>query len=154
MAIAALIIVSDQLSKEWIRTNIPLGGATDEVFRISLVHFSNTGAVFGLFADRSLILSIVAILGIILILVFYRQFRLNGIQSEIALGLILGGAVGNLIDRIRLGHVTDFIYAHLWGDFYWPAFNVADASISIGIITLMIFIFITMKKKDEETAKS
>jgi signal peptidase II len=64
------------------------------------------------------------------------------------LGLVFGGAVGNLIDRIRLGYVTDFIDVRLWRDFHWPAFNVADSAITVGSIMLVIFIFLAFRKGD------
>ena len=101
----------------------------------------NKGAAFGLFPGQSLFLTIVALLSIILLLayalVIYRHYPLfyNGLGG-VALGLILGGATGNLIDRLRFGEVTDFI------DFtVWPAFNIADSALSIGAILVVYFFF-------------
>ena len=74
--------------------------------------------------------------------------------ATVALGLVFGGAIGNQIDRIRFGAVTDFIYARLWGDFYWPAFNVADAAISVGMVLLIWFIITLSLKKDETKSKT
>jgi signal peptidase II len=68
--------------------------------------------------------------------------------ATVSLGLIFGGALGNLIDRVRLGYVTDFILVRLWNDFYWPAFNIADSAITIGALTLIIFLILNMKHND------
>jgi signal peptidase II len=146
--VAVLIVVLDQLSKEWIRTNIPLGASLDEVLRFRIVHLSNTGSAFGMFPGQSIILTVVAFIGLVLVLVFYRRYGTASFLGGLAMGLIFGGAVGNLIDRIRLGAVTDFIYARLWGDVFWPAFNVADASVSIGVILFICFIIFGFKKPD------
>jgi len=134
LLIGLIILVVDQLSKAWIRANLLEGQSLFKLgfFRITYVH--NTGAAFGLFQDQSFILTIVAIVAISVILVyalFISRFFpwLESKLSKSALGLLLGGTVGNLIDRLRLGYVTDFI------DFsYWPAFNLADASVTVGVI--------------------
>jgi signal peptidase II len=94
----------------------------------------NTGAAFGLFPDQSFALIIVALVSIVVLLLFVFLFSrrfpfLNDRLGRLALGLILGGTVGNLIDRLRLGHVTDFIDIGIW-----PAFNVADSVVVIGVI--------------------
>jgi signal peptidase II len=70
------------------------------------------------------------------------------------LGLVFGGAVGNLIDRIRFGYVTDFVDVRLWRDFHWPAFNVADSAITVGSIMLAVFIFFTLRKRDGSSSKA
>ena len=82
------------------------------------------------------------------ILFFYRYLPQHSVLGTVALGLIFGGATGNLTDRIRLGNVTDFIYVRLWDNVYWPAFNVADASITIGVIILAVFLLLGLKRKD------
>jgi len=129
-----LIVVADQLSKAWIRTNLPEGRSLFETGFLRITHVHNTGAAFGLFPDQSFALIIVALIGITAILVYalviYHRFPwLDSMLSKSALGLVLGGAVGNLIDRLRFGYVTDFI------DFgFWPAFNIADSAITVGVI--------------------
>ena len=72
----------------------------------------------------------------------------------LALSLIFAGALGNLIDRLRVGHITDFIYVRLWGNFFWPAFNVADSAITVGAISLAIIALVKMRKKDESGPKT
>jgi len=145
--IAALVVVFDQITKSWIRTNLLPGESLPETFHISIIHAQNTGAAFGLFTNQSFILTIIAVIGLIVILFFYRYLSQSNILSNFALGLILGGELGNLTDRIRIGHVTDFIYVRLWNDVYWPAFNIADASITIGVF-LLAFLLLKGIKED------
>jgi signal peptidase II len=152
LPIAALVFGADYLTKWLIRTNLPVGYQSPEVLHFRIINITNTGSAFGLFTNQSFILTIVAIVGIIIILTFYRRIGATSKLAGIAIGLILGGALGNLIDRIFRGRITDFIYFRFWGDFYWPAFNVADSSLSIGIIILIWFIITTMTKKDEQKA--
>ena len=101
-------------------------------FRITHIH--NTGAAFGLFQDQSFPLTIVGAVGVVLIL-FYALFLYqqspfsDNIAGKLALGLILGGTIGNLTDRLRFGYVTDFIDVG-----FWPAFNIADSAITVGAI--------------------
>lgn len=131
---AVLIVTADQLSKVWIRFNLALGESIPETGLFRITHVHNTGAIFGIFPDQSFLLSIVAIVGIVILLLitlfFFRHSPLlAGPNQKLALGLILGGTVGNLIDRIRLGGVTDFIDIG-----FWPAFNVADSAVVVGSI--------------------
>jgi len=138
--IASLVVATDQLSKVGIRA-YPEEYVIFQFGFFRLIHLPNKGAAFGLFPGQSLFLTIVALLSIILLLayalVIYRHYPLfyNGLGG-VALGLILGGATGNLIDRLRFGEVTDFI------DFtVWPAFNIADSALSIGAILVVYFFF-------------
>ena len=131
---ALLVVAADQLSKLWIRSNLATGESLPEtgLFRLTYVH--NTGAAFGLFPDQSFLLTIVALIGIVVLLFFalfiYRRFPfLDSRLGKLALGLVLGGTVGNLIDRLRFGYVTDFIDIGIW-----PAFNIADSAIVVGVI--------------------
>ena len=132
--IALLVVAADQLSKVWIRSNLLVGQSLFEAGFFRITHVNNTGAAFGLFQGQSFLLTIVALVGITVLLVYtlviYRKFPLlDNRLGRSTLGLVLGGAVGNLIDRIRLGYVTDFISVGLW-----PAFNIADSAITVGVI--------------------
>jgi len=132
--IALLVVAADQLSKIWVRSNIPFRESLFEVGFFRLTHVQNTGAAFGLFQGQSFLLSIVAMVGIAVFLVYtlviYRGFPfLDNMPNRVAVGLVLGGTVGNLIDRLRFGYVTDFIDFGLW-----PAFNVADSAVTVGVI--------------------
>ena len=134
--IVLLVVAADQLSKIWIRSNLLVGQSLFEAGFFRITHVHNTGAAFGLFQGQSFLLTIVASVGIIVLLVYvlviYRRFPLLGKRlGRPVLGLVLGGAVGNLIDRLRFGYVTDFIDFGLW-----PAFNIADSAITIGVILL------------------
>ena len=130
--------VSDQLSKAWVRTNLAEGQSLFDIGFLRVTHVHNTGAAFGLFQDQSFALTIVALVGITALLVYALVIRryfpwLNSMLGRSALGLILGGTVGNLIDRFRFGYVTDFI------DFgFWPVFNIADSAVTVGVI---IFVY-------------
>ena len=130
------LVAADQLSKLWIRSSLAIGESLFEVgfFRLTRVH--NSGAAFGLFQGQSFLLPIIASVGVAALLLyaflFHHKFPfLENRLGKLALGLVLGGTVGNLIDRIYLGYVTGFI------DFnFWPAFNIADSAIVVGIIIL------------------
>lgn len=131
---ALLVVVADQLSKRWIRSNLEDGQSLPATGLFRLTHVHNTGLAFGLFQDHSFPLTIVALIGIGVILLFvlfiYHRFPfLDSRLGKLALGLVLGGTIGNLIDRLRLGYVTDFIDIGIW-----PAFNIADSAIVIGVI--------------------
>lgn len=152
LLIAAFVVASDQLSKSWIRTNLLPGESSPEFWHFSIIHAQNTGAAFGLFTNQAFLLTLIAIVGLVVILFFYRYLPQSSVLGTIALGLVFGGALGNLVDRIRLDHVTDFIYARLWDDVYWPAFNIADSAITIGIIVLALFLILGLKKKDDHAS--
>ena len=133
---ALLVVVADQLSKLWIRSNLGIGESLFEVGFFRVTHVHNTGAAFGLFQGQTFILTIVASVGVAALLLyalfFHRKCPFVGNRLGIlALGLVLGGTVGNLIDRICIGHVTDFINFNIW-----PAFNIADSAIVVGSIML------------------
>jgi len=132
---ALLIVAADQLSKVWIRS-YPEEQLISEAGFFRIIHTHNTGAAFGLFQGHSFALTIVASVGIAVILLYalfiYRRFPiLENRLGRLALGLILGGAVGNLIDRLNLGYVTDFIDIGVW-----PTFNIADSAVTVGVIIL------------------
>jgi len=142
---ALLVVAADQLSKTWIRSNLTVGQSLFELgfFRITRVP-PNTGAAFGLFQGHSFALTIIGLFGVAVLLAyalfFYRYFPLlDNRLSKSALGLILGGALGNLIDRLNpnLGGVTDFISIGIW-----PAFNIADSAVVVGTI---IFAYILLR---------
>lgn len=139
--IGVLIVTADQLSKLWIRNAIPEGQSLFRLGFFQITHVQNTGAAFGLFRDQTFALTIIAIVAAAVILVYaFISFRhlawLDTMWSRVALGLVLGGTVGNLIDRLRFGSVTDFI------DFgYWPAFNVADSAVTVGVIMFAVTLF-------------
>ena len=136
IVIAVLIIALDQLTKLWIIHNFNYQDNFSVTSFFKLVHFQNTGAAFSFLHDASGWQNIffVTLSIVILIYLFYLYKKLKDVfPAWLSLLLIMAGAVGNLIDRIRIGHVTDFIYLH-YNDFYWPAFNVADSAICLGAL--------------------
>ena len=148
LIIVAFVVVLDQISKLWVRSNLELFQTVPIIGCLSLTYVRNTGSAFGLFANQAFLLALVAIVGLVAVLLLYRYLSRSNILSVAALGLIFGGALGNLIDRLRFGYVTDFVDVLLWHDFHWPAFNVADSAITVGSIMLIIFIFSAFRKGD------
>jgi signal peptidase II len=151
--IAACIIALDQITKLWVRSNLALYESIPIFGPVSLTNVRNTGSAFGLFVNQAFLLTLIAIVGVIAILLFYRYFSKSSILGISALGLVFAGAIGNLIDRLRFGYVTDFLDVRLWGDFHWPAFNVADSAITVGSILLIVFVFTSLGKSDGRKAK-
>jgi len=156
--LAGGIVLLDQISKDWVRQNLmpyqsiaPIE-SLENVFRI--VHAQNTGAAFGIFQQGSLIFTALAIVVAVVIVYYYPQIHARDIPLRLALGLQLGGALGNLVDRLTHGHVTDWIAV---GDF--PVFNVADASITTGATVLILGVWMAerqvkkAKKLEEEQAE-
>ncbi|MFH1775276.1 MAG: signal peptidase II [Chloroflexota bacterium] len=152
-ATALLIIACDQLSKLWIRTNLAFGQSLPPeggFFRLEYTH--NSGAAFGLFQGQSLPLTILALISAIFLLSYapfiYRRLPVvDNRLGSLALGLVLGGTVGNLIDRLHLGYVTDFI-----GIGIWPTFNIADSSIVVSAIILAYLIITRLKPGNADLA--
>lgn len=108
-----------------------------------LTHVRNTGAAFGLFSDSSEPMRMAFFVGISVVAIgiifsFFRKLAPGERLSSLALGLILGGAVGNLIDRVARGEVVDFLHFRLWGGYSWPDFNLADSFIVVGVALLVL----------------
>ena len=142
LIIAALVVTLDQLSKLWVRVNVSqiydlelLPGFLD------LVNVLNYGVILGLFSNHTAIAIALGIAGSIIILVFLYYFPPATTVGTLSFALILGGTVGNLIDRIFLGYVTDFISIHLRELFHWPAFNIADAALTVGVFAVIYYFY-------------
>ena len=154
LAVAGLVVLLDQLTKGWIIATMRLHDAypvIDGFFNI--IYVRNPGAAFGFLAGaspvfRSVFFLAVTLAAILLILHYLRQTRIEEISLVLSLALILAGAVGNLIDRIRFGEVVDFLDVYI-GAHHWPAFNVADAAITTGASVLMILLLGRRKEKTE-----
>ena len=158
LAITGLVVLLDQLTKGWIIATMRLHDAypvIDGFFNI--IYVRNPGAAFGFLAGasplfRSVFFLAVTLAAILLILHYLRQTRIEEIFLVLALALILAGAVGNLIDRIRFGEVIDFLDVYV-GAHHWPAFNIADASITTGASVLVMFLLGKRKEKIVEEKK-
>ena len=140
---ASLIVALDQWTKWLVRTNIPFGGSwlpngwewLSPYARI--VHWYNTGAAFGMFQNGNTIFAILAVIVILVIFYYYPQVERSDWYLRLAMGMQMAGAAGNLVDRLAIGKVTDFISV---GTF--PVFNVADSSISVGVAVLLLGVWI------------
>jgi signal peptidase II len=134
--IAAGIIALDQFTKWIVRSNLSVGETwpEDSDAWIRIIHVTNSGAAFGILQGQTPFLIGTSILGLAAIVLYYLYPPMDHGVIRVALGMQLGGAIGNLIDRVRLGEVTDFIDV---GSF--PTFNVADSSISVSIVAVLLF---------------
>ena len=126
------VILFDQLTKYVVKNNLALRESWPDTGFVRLTHGTNTGTAFGLLPDQTLFLIVASIFAIAFLYYFYKTHTLSSRLLRLAIGLQLGGAVGNLIDRVRLGAVVDFIDVGPW-----PIFNVADSSIVTGIAILI-----------------
>jgi signal peptidase II len=151
LLIAVVIVVLDQWTKAWVRSNIPSGSTwlPDSWQWLSpyarLVHWYNTGAAFGMFKDGSMVFTVLAFVVIGAILFYYPKVEREDWSLRLALSMQLGGAIGNLIDRLTIGQVTDFISV---GNF--PVFNIADASISVGAAVLFLGVWLRERAERKE----
>ncbi len=142
-AVASAVLVLDQLTKLVVTQNLPYGEervVIEGFFRF--VHWGNTGAAWSMFRDNNHILSVVAVGALFVLFLMRRHFGAETRLGQIALGLMFGGIIGNIIDRFRIQHVVDFLYFYVHrrggGEIGFPAFNVADSAICIGVGLLFI----------------
>lgn len=132
MQLVALVFLVDQFTKFLVREFLPNQGASfprDGFFRFTHTH--NTGSAFGIFQDQNTALIFASVVGIIVLLMIFHSRQRPGPLLRLSIGMQLGGAAGNLLDRLLLGHVTDFLDVGAW-----PVFNIADASIVTGLVLL------------------
>jgi len=138
LALAASVFVVDQLTKAVLVSLLPAEGqrlsVLDDLIRI--VNSHNSGALFGLFKDSAVLFGLVS-LGVVALIAWYHGSSGRNTLLSIALGLLLGGALGNMLDRLRLGYVVDFVDVGI-GDLRWYTFNVSDAAISCAIVLLLL----------------
>ncbi len=152
-AISIPLVVLDQLSKLWIRTHLALNEILFEIGFFRVINIRNTGAAFGIFRGSVIPLlvfqSLASLAMLTYILLLYRRFPLLDRRPIwVSLGLIFAGTVGNLIDRAARGYVTDFLDAT-----YWPAFNVADSCIVIGVIILVVSVLFIVRESERSGAR-
>ena len=143
--IAAAVVILDQLTKALVRAWLGEGETWPEGFElIRISHVENSGAAFGILQDGGPFLIVSSILGAVIVLIFLRAAPPGDRLYEAALALVLGGAVGNLIDRLFRGTVTDFI-----DPTHYPSFNVADSSIVVGVFALAVLSLVRPGGKPE-----
>lgn len=154
--ISALVVLLDQLAKRIAESQLTPHQAVNLFPYFDWYLTYNTGAAFSLLADaggwQRWFFTITAIVISAIIFLWIKKLPAEDTTTAISLSLILGGAIGNLIDRIFLGHVIDYIQVWL-GNYPWPAFNIADAAISIGAAMLIISSFGGIKKSGPDIAK-
>jgi signal peptidase II len=132
MAVAVAAVVADQVTKAVVAAELSLGESVDVIGPLSIHHVQNSGIAFGLFPTATAFVIFLTGVAVAWMLVFFARSGARHPILPVTLGLLLGGSLSNLIDRVRLGHVTDFL------DFrFWPAFNLADAFIVGGVAVLI-----------------
>jgi signal peptidase II len=131
LVVAGAAVVADQVTKQVVGRTLPLGNSVDIIGPFSIRHVQNSGIAFGLFASRTAPVIGVTAVTVGLMLWFFARSGRRHPALPVALGLVVGGSIANLIDRVRLGHVTDFLDLVAW-----PAFNLADTFIVVGVTIL------------------
>jgi signal peptidase II len=135
-AIVLAAVAADQLTKHIVAARLRLDDGVHVVGPLWIHHVQNSGIAFGLFASATPVVIVLTGLAVAWMLVFFARSGARHPVLPVALGLVIGGSVSNLLDRVRLGYVTDFI------DFrFWPAFNLADSFIVIGVAILLVALF-------------
>ena len=158
LLLMAAVVGLDQLTKAILVRSIELHGPHVPIFDglLSLSHVQNRGAAFGLLSDwdlpyQSSLLSLLSICALLAIAVYFLRLPAAARLPRLALALVLGGAIGNLLDRVRLGYVVDFIHVY-WRQHQWPDFNVADSAITVGVTLLVLDILRSPSHEDPRAA--
>jgi len=142
LTLGATVFVLDQLTKWWIVANVPFNpmhvhGGGEDIPVIAgffyIIHVGNTGAAWSMFSGQSLLLALLAAATLVGIYFWRHSLGLRDRLNQISFGLLCGGIVGNLVDRLLHGHVVDFIDLH-FGSYVYPTFNVADSGICVGVV--------------------
>jgi signal peptidase II len=134
--VAAAVVVLDQITKRYIDATLAVGESwPDAGWPFRIMHVKNTGAAFSMLQDQTLFLTVMSVVGLGAILLYFLFRPSDHPLLRYALALQLGGAIGNLIDRALYGEVTDFFKIP-----NWPVFNVADSAISVGVVTVILFL--------------
>jgi signal peptidase II len=139
--VALAILAADVVTKLIVVRALPLSGPSIQVFGdfFRLRHIRNSGGLFGLFPGNAIYFAVVSVIAVVVILTVLHRSRRRDRLQQVALGLVLGGALGNLIDRLRLREVVDFLDVGI-GAHRWPTFNVADSGVTIGVSLLVIWL--------------
>jgi signal peptidase II len=153
LAWGGMVLILDQLSKWWVVGSFQLHQSRPLIPGFfSLTFITNTGAAFGMLAGeqglgRQIFFGGVALVALVVLYFAFREYRGRGHLYLAAIGLVAGGAMGNLVDRLRLGHVIDFLDVY-FRQYHWPAFNVADSAITVGVA-----LFILASLRDHDTGE-
>lgn len=154
ICIGCLVLFIDQLTKYLVQAGMVLGESIPIVPGFfQLCYIRNTGAAWGMLSGGNLWLAIISIIMLVLLIRFRRSIFGGSLLDHVVLGLMLGGIWGNLIDRVKLSYVVDFLYFH-WGPHYFPAFNVADSAICSAVALYMLSQFLTARRIRDESSGS
>jgi signal peptidase II len=153
IAVALPVIILDQATKLFIVRTLEFHGTITVVENFfEIIHTRNQGAAFGFLRDSAIrlpFLITVSIVAALVVLAVFRKLRPDQKLTAWGLALVFAGAVGNLIDRVRLGEVIDFLNVH-WYEHFWPAFNVADSAICVGVGLLAVDMILEERRKKRE----
>jgi signal peptidase II len=141
LAVALAALFADQLTKQIVASRLALGEEVAVVGPFSIHHVQNSGIAFGLFASATSVVIALTGLAVAWMLLFFARSGARHPVLPVGLGLVIGGSASNLVDRIRLGHVTDFLDLR-----FWPAFNLADTFIVIGVGILLVSLVVTERE--------
>lgn len=130
--VLAAVLVADQVTKALVRGGVELGSENPVIPLVTLVHTRNSGVAFGAFEDQIAVVVVLIALAVAALVAYFATHR-DSPWVWLPTGLLAGGAVGNVVDRVREGFVTDFVKLP-----YWPAFNVADLAITLGVLSLLL----------------
>lgn len=146
--VAGMVLILDQLTKTYVARYIDRHGGPISLFggKVSLDLVHNSGAAFGVLPNQTILFIVIAGAIVTALIVSYHRLAQGPSTLRIGLGLILGGAVGNLLDRVRLGYVIDFIDLH-----WWPVFNMADSCIVFGVVLLVGTLMVQTERQLEPT---
>ena len=138
LAVATAALFADQLTKQIVSSRLALGDEVAVLGPFSIHHVQNSGIAFGLFAGATSIVIVLTAVAVTWMLLFFARSGARHPVLPVGLGLVLGGSGSNLVDRVRLGHVTDFLDLR-----FWPAFNLADTFIVVGVTILLVSLVAT-----------
>ena len=133
VAVAVVAVIGDQVTKHVVTSTLSLDDSIHVIGPLSIHHVQNSGIAFGLFSQATAVVTVVTAIVVLWMVVYFARSGARHPVLPAALGLLIGGSLSNLVDRIRLHHVTDFIDLR-----YWPAFNLADSFIVVGVVILLV----------------
>ena len=144
VAVAVAAVIADQVTKHVITSTLSLDDSVRVVGPLSIHHVQNSGIAFGLFSSATAVVTVVTSIAIVWMVVFFARSGSRHPVLPAALGLVIGGSLSNLVDRVRLGHVTDFLDIRRW-----PAFNLADTFIVVGVAVLLLALVVADRRPKE-----
>ena len=152
LPIIVAILTLDLVTKQFIAMAIPMYEIRPFIGGVfNFTHYENNGAAWNIFAGNQVFLIIISVVFVALIAVFYFLERKNGALFHVGIALIFGGAVGNMVDRVFLGFVRDFIQFDFWRSF--PVFNLADVALTMGVVLVVLYYFLSIFKRGKDAKR-